>query len=223
MAWCDGGPDHPISSCNSTDWQSGRDEVIFWSHSINIYKKWAHTTIFKQRLCFFLSQYSFETFKRWSDDSPFTNKGVLPIWTSTNRLLLDFWQRVFIWSDDSWILTVKSFQEPSGYICHPDRGWSSHVTNLFDAWWAASYVTPRAGVSVPHLPASHGRSEARHDRGRRDSRTTGRDQAVASSSPTREHQCIADMRETFKCSYMTHCIRVKHFVTKSCALEKCSY
>ena len=140
---------------------------------------------------------------------------VLPIWTSTNRLLLDFWQRVFIWSDDSWILTVKSFQEPSGIICHSGvdlPGWSSHLTTLLDAWWAASYVTPGAGVSVTSVP--HGRSEARHDRGRRDSRTTGRDQAVASSSPTQEHQCIADMRETFKCSYMTlHTSEA--FVTKS--------
>ena len=124
---------------------------------------------------------------------------------------------------ESWQFKVSRNPANTFVIQIGGEVYMSPACLMLDAWWAASYVTPRAGVSVPHLPASHGRSEARHDRGRRDSRTTGRDQAVASSSPTREHQCIADMRETFKCSYMTHCIRVKHFVTKSCALEKCSY
>ena len=45
-----------------------------------------------------------------------------------------------IWSDDSSLLTVKSFQEPSGYICHsgvdlPRVKFTSH-----HVWWAASYM-----------------------------------------------------------------------------------
>lgn len=45
-----------------------------------------------------------------------------------------------IWSDDSSLLTVKSFQEPSGYICQsgvdlPRVKFTSH-----HVWWAASYM-----------------------------------------------------------------------------------
>ena len=75
-----------------------------------------------------------------------------------------------IWSDDSVLLTVKSFQEPSGYICHSGVDLPRVKFTVFDGQLLICPGYIKGRVSGPHLPPSHteGRSEARHDRGRRE-------------------------------------------------------